>query len=40
MLTLSNKSGVKRMSNAKSTIIFVLILLAMLIPIFIWGDMS
>lgn len=40
MLTLSNKKDVKRMSNAKSALYFVIGLLILLIPVLIWGDVS
>jgi len=39
MLTLSNKK-VKRESNLKSAIYFIIALAILLIPVLIWGDVS
>lgn len=39
MITLSNKK-VKRQSDLKSALIIIALLLTILIPVVIWGDVS
>lgn len=40
MLVLSSKKDVKRESNLRSAIYFIIALSALLIPVLIWGDVN